>query len=191
VSEQTPGKQSSSERGVRRKWIVAVVAASVVITAVVIILVFLLDRHRDSERSAAAEAAAAGTAVTSPYDFSELPTGSGPGEVADSTYVSILLADGGEVTSYGLSSSIPAAQALIKAVEEAKQANAGPSTTASDMTAATAPMLGSTLTFLFPDRSTLTFDLYVEQGLVARGGRAWRVNGDLAALIESAVAAGR
>jgi hypothetical protein len=88
---------------------------------------------------------------------------------------------------------MPAAEALKHAVMRASAVDSDAMSPLSPATSSApddAVLIGSTLTFVFPDRGKLTFDLYVEQGLVARGDKAWAVDGDLAALIAAAVAAG-
>ena len=132
--------------------------------------------------------------VTSPYDFFELPAGTEPRDVEDASYVSILLVDAsGQITSYGLSMDMDEAQALRTAVYEAEQVDAGilsSLTTEPQATSDTVTEIESTLTFVFPDRTTLTFDLYADHGLIGRDDQAWQVAGDLALLIEGAATAG-
>jgi hypothetical protein len=132
--------------------------------------------------------------VTSPYDFFELPAGAEPQDVEDASYVSILLVgEGAQLTSYGLSSDMPEAQALRDAVHEAEEADKevlSSLTTAPQAASGGQAGLDSTLTFVFPDRTTLTFDLFVEQGLIARDDRVWQVEGNLVLLVEAAATAG-
>lgn len=185
-------KEPAAVHSVGRRWLAVTAAAAVIVVAVVLIVVLVDDEGAVSPATADSGAV---TEVTSPYDFSELPEDSGPPQVENASYVSILLADeAGQVTAYGLNSNMSAAEALKQAVLGAGKADFDLVTsimaTASTVSGEDAT-IGSTLTFVFPEREKLTFDLYVEQGLIARGRRAWRVDGDLAALIEAAVAAGQ
>jgi hypothetical protein len=179
---------------VRRKWLLFAVAG-VVVLVVLVLLAVLLTGREDADSGLASDQGDAGeTLVTSPYDFFELPVGSEPQDVEDASYVSILLvSESGQLTSYGLSSEMPEAQALKAAVHEAEEADEevlSSLTTTPRAVSDGENGLGSTLTFMFPDRTTLTFDLYVDQGLIARDDRVWRVEGDLSLLVEAAATAG-
>jgi hypothetical protein len=163
-------------------------AALVVVAAVMVTLV-LVDRHKDSSRNAAAEDATIDTPVTSPYDLHEAPAGTGPGGVKSASLVSIsLVTEDGKSDYYGLSADTVAAKALIEAVSGADEVDAATiaaTTTGSEAAGQSSAI--ATLTFLFPDRSTLAFDLYVAQRVIARGGHYWQVAGDLPGLIDAAV----
>ena len=193
MAENRDDKERAAARTTRRRWIALFVAVVLVVVAVLLI-VFLAGGNDHSDSQGPSDTGAA-TEVTSPYDFSELPQGSGPAEVESASYVSILLTDeAGQVTAYGLDSGMPAAEALKQAVLHASEVDSAvvsSLTTLASTASSEAAEIGSTLTFVFADRGKLTFALYLEQGLVARGDRAWRVEGDLAALIEAAAAAGR
>ena len=91
--------------------------------------------------------------------------------------------ESGTLTSYGVSSDLPATQALSEAIRKADEVGA-------DEAAATlgAKAADSTITFVLPSRDTLTFALYLEQGMIARGSQVWRPDGDLKALVEAAIA---
>lgn len=195
MPQEITGGQGDAPRSAKPRRIALLVGVAVVVIAAAVLLTVFLAGDKDATDSQAASDTGAATAVTSPYDFSELPGGSGPAEVENASYVSILLADeAGGLTAYGLNSGMPAAEALKQAVLHADEVDSDvvSSLTTVASTAASATVeLGSSLTFVFADRGKLTFDLYVEQGLVVRGQRAWRVDGDLATLIEAAVAAGR
>jgi hypothetical protein len=177
AEERTPKAQDSGGRGARQRRLIFLVAALLVIAAVVIVIV-LAVRH-DSGTKTTQDSDGSATAITSPYDLHELPAGAEPGDVQNASLVSLSLpGDSGTADYYGLSADNPAAKALIQAVSGADEVDAPEvSTTA------------STLTFLFPDRSTLAFDLYLEQGIIGRGGHFWRVDGDLSALVQAAVSA--
>ena len=179
---------------VQRKWLLFGVAGVVVIVVVVLLTVLLTGRE-DADSGLASDQGDAGeTLVTSPYDFFELPAGSEPRDVENASYVSILLAsESGQLTSYGLGSEMPEAQALRDAVHEAEETDEEVLSSLATEPRATSDgeaVLRSTLTFVFPDRTTLTFDLFVDQGLIARDGRIWQVEGDLALLVEAAATAG-
>jgi hypothetical protein len=195
VSKETADKQGFLGRRVRVKWVIIAVTIAVVVMAVILVSLLLVDRHRDSERRAAATEAAAATEVTSPYDFSELPADSGLNDIEGASFVSVLLADeAGQLTGYKISSDQPAAQVLTEAIRGADELDAAAlATTTADSGGAsdTGDATVSNITYVFPDRSTLTFDLYLDQGLIARGDQAWRPDGDLQALVEAVVAAGQ
>ena len=195
MSQETADGQGSVRRSVQLKWVIIALIVAAVVVAVILVSLLLVDRQHDSERRAVDEAAAAVTEVTSPYDFSELPAESDPGDVESASFISILLADdSGQLTSYGIDSDLPAAQALSEAIRTADEVDAAAlatSTTVSDTSSGADAAAVSTVTFVFPDRGTLTFDLYLDPGLIARGDRVWRVDGDLKALVAAAVAAGQ
>jgi hypothetical protein len=175
-------------RSVPLKWVLISALALVVVMAAIVVAVFLVDRSHDNARRAAASAATSTTGVTSPYDLTELPADTDLDVIGSAAFVSIYVPnESGTLTSYGISSDLPAAQAITKAVLEAKEMDA--ETAASATGATTGGTTGaSTMTFVLPTRETLTFGLNLEQGLIVRGSQTWRPNGDLKALVEAAVA---
>jgi hypothetical protein len=191
VPQPAIGGKASGPRRKRRLWI-ALGLLAVVAVVVVVLLVVLLNRDGDKGQSGSTEGGGDATQVTSPYDLHELPAGTGPGDVKNASLVSISLpAAGGRSDYYGLSATTPAAKALIRAISGAREVDPAAVSTTATAVPSTASQAASlaTLTFLFPDRSTLAFDLYLGQGIIARGGHSWQVDGDLAALIEAAVSA--
>ncbi len=156
--------------------------AILLVVAAVIVVVFVVVGRDDATTTATTGGVADGaTQVTSPYDLHELPADTDPGEVKDASLVSVSLPnDTGGTDYYGLSADTDAAKALIQAVSGAEAVEA-----------AQVEPTQSTLTFMFPDRSTLAYELYVQAGVIGRSGGYWRVDGDLAALVEAALAAGR
>ena len=109
------------------------------------------------------------------------------GSVKDASFVSIYVPNkAGRLTSYGISSDLPAAQTLSEAIEKAKEVPADVATT---LTAATGTAgTTSTITFVFEGRKTLTFTLDLDHGLIGREGKVWRPEGDLKTLVANAVA---
>ena len=166
------------------KKIAVVAVASVVIALLLVTLTLLFLRSReDSGPEAGASSAAASEADLFPYDFTESPPMQDRQAVASASFVSISLPDeAGHLTSYGLSARLPAAQDLIAALLAAQPVDT-PSQPSS--TGAQGPD-GPTLTFVLPDRQTLTFSLDLDGGTISRGGQSWRPPGDLRQLIEAA-----
>jgi hypothetical protein len=164
---------------VSRKWIVIIAVLAIGFIAAVTVVAILVDRDRDEARRAAAIAATSTTGVTSPYDLTELPADTDLDVVEDAAFISILVANAeGKPTSYGVSADLPAAQALTASVRHADEVDAEETGGGGN---------ADTLAFVLPSRETLTFTLDLDRGLVSRGGRVWRPDGDLRALIESAV----
>jgi hypothetical protein len=192
--QKTEDPRRSGLGGRRPKWLVFALAGAIVLVAVILVGVSLHGGADDANDLASDATDSGATEVTSPYDFTELPAGTGPSDVADASYVSVLLVNkSGQLTSYGLSAEVAAAQALKEAVRQAEQVDGdilSSLTTVTQAASAGTDGLRPTLTFVFPDRTTLTFAAYVEQGLIVRDERAWRVEGDLAMLIEAAATAG-
>jgi len=193
VSQGPAEHKGFFERRVPLKWVLAGAVALLIAMVAIVLAVFLVDRDRDEARLAEAAAAASSTAVTSPYDFSELPAGTSLETVDDAAFVSILIPDEtGSLTSYGISSDLPAAQTLSRAVRDAERLDDDDaSITASAGAANTGEAIVSTITFVFADRSTLTLALDLERGLVTRGEQAWRAAGDLEALVNAAIQGNR
>jgi hypothetical protein len=183
VSDKATEDRGFLTKTVSLKWVLIGVGALVIVMAAIIVTVLLVDRHRDNDRRAAAAAATSTTEVTSPYDLTEMPVDTNLDVVEDAAFVSIYVPnESGKLTSYGISSGLPAAEALTKAIKRADKV---------DGVVATATAGGadvSTITFVFPTRDTLTFTLDIERGLIARGDQAWRPDGDLAALVKAATA---
>ena len=87
-------------------------------------------------------------------------------------------------TSYGIDAALPAGKALLEAVRASVEVDAATLPTQSTGTVANAgSATTSSLTFVYPNRGTLTFDLYPAENLIARGGRVWKVEADLQTLI--------
>jgi hypothetical protein len=171
----------------------AVVVVDLIIAIVVVAIV--LDRQRGDARRASA-AATSTTGVGSPYDFVELPDDVDLDRIETASLVSILLADeAGKLTSYGMSTGLPAAQALAEAVRGAEEVDAvaAEEITGSGSTSVGEPGEGvdsgsqATITFVLPNREILTLLAYLDRGLLARGENAWRIDGDLRALVEAAI----
>ena len=192
-----------------RKWIVIIAVLVLDLIIAITAVAIVLDRERDEARRAAAVAATSTTGVSSPYDFTELPDEVDLDVIEDASFLSILVPnETGELTSYGVSMDLPAAKALADAVRDADEVDAetaatvaGTASTGDDRTGtgtagtdptgagvAGAGVAGAALTFVLPGRETLTFLMDLEQGLIAREGRAWQVDGDLRALVQAATA---
>jgi hypothetical protein len=163
----------------------------VLITIMAVVAVTAVLVHRDrTEKRRATYAATSTTGVTSPYDLTELPPETDLETIADAAFLSISLPNGsGVLTSYGVSVDLPAAQDLIDAITAADEVDPGDAASA---LGSEAPQPDGppqpTLTFVLPTRETLTFALYVEQGMIAREAEFWRPEGDLAALVAAATA---
>ena len=192
-----------------RKWIIIIAVLVLDLIIAITVVAFVLDRERDEARRAAAVAATSTTGVSSPYDFTELPDEVDLDVIEDASFLSVLVPnETGELTSYGVSMDLPTAKALADAVRDADEVDAetaatiaGTASTGDDRTGtgtagtdptgagvAGAGVAGAALTFVLPDRETLTFLMDLEQGLIAREGRAWQVDGDLRALVQAATA---
>jgi hypothetical protein len=184
VSQEEQGKGAFFTRSVSLKWVLLTVGIMVILMAAIVLAVLLVDRSQDNARRAAAVAATSSTGVTSPYDLTELPADTDLDVVEDAAFISIFIPnESGRLTSYGISSVLPAAQALAEAIKHADKVDTESVTSTTE-----AGTVVSTITFVFATRDTLTFSLDMDRGLVARGGRTWRPDGNLRALVEAAVA---
>ncbi len=182
-----------NRRQVSVRRVVFLLALLLVVAAVIVVAVVLTGPDDDSRPGGADGTDSGLTGVTSPYDFSELPDQKGPGEVERASYVSIMLVDAaGSLTSYGANATLPAAKALLDAVRSSDEVDDATAAALGQNAQGTANgATASTLTFVFPDRSTLTYTLYLNEGLIARGSRAWEPQGDLPKLVQAIVAAGQ
>ncbi|MHB9148932.1 MAG: hypothetical protein ACYC33_02425 [Thermoleophilia bacterium] len=112
-------------------------------------------------------------AVASPYDLTEAPADVDLTTLPDARFASILLETPDGITSYMVAAGQDPFVALAEAVGAAEEVD-GP-----------APSTSSTLTFVLADRVTVTFVMDTLTGLVAREGKVWRPEGDLAALVRA------
>lgn len=112
-------------------------------------------------------------ALASPYDLTEAPADVDLATLPDARFASILLDTPDGVTSYMVAAGQDPFVALAEAVGAAEEVD-GP-----------APSTSSTLTFVLDDRVTVTFVMDTVTGLVAREGKVWRPDGDLAALVRA------
>lgn len=194
--------KDSGQRLSRRTQIVLFSTIGVVVAAVVVVVLLLLTGNGEADDSVDTDTEPGEMNVTSPYDLYELPEDTGPGDVQKASLVSISLTSAdGTADYFGLSSDTEPAKALMKAIAQAKEvgeAEEGEDTEsdegdeADDSTTTETEVSDdatpdSLITFLFPDRTTLSFVLYLEDGTIARGGRVWLVEGDLATLVDAAV----
>jgi hypothetical protein len=160
----------------------------VVLIVAIAVLAVILDAQRDEARRALATAATSTTGVSSPYDFVELPDDTELDRLGEASLVSILLTDEeGRLTSYGLSTALPAARALTAAVGDAEKIDAATAEEIVQSGDEAVSGFKATIIFVLPDREILTFLVDLNRGIVARGGSVWRVSGDLRALVETAV----
>jgi hypothetical protein len=156
----------------RRRLLIAA-GALVVVLAVVIPIV--VTQTRDEGVRSQGNSADGARSVSSPYDMTEVPATADLKIIKDSKFVSLAIKGAsGKLTSYGLDSSLSSVKALETAVMDAKEVDA------------TVAAGGSTITFVYSNRQTVTFNLDVDRGLVSRGGKTWRTQGDLKALVTSA-----
>ncbi|MFH0915634.1 MAG: hypothetical protein V1912_04215 [bacterium] len=151
-----------------------------VVTLGLIVAVVVAEQRQESGRRAAEVAATSTTGVTSPYDLTELPADSDLNLIEEASFASITVpVENDKLTSYGVGSGRPAMQALTEAIRDAEEIG--------EEAASLPPTdTDSTITFVLPSRQTLTFNIDLETGLIARGSRVWRPQGDLAALVGAA-----
>lgn len=184
-TDQNPGPS----RKERQKRLLVVGAILLAVVAVVVVVVLLVGGGDEGDTSDNGATGDSGTDITSPYDVYEMPADTDIGEVQQATLVSIAVMNaGGALDYFGLSSDTEPAQALMQAVADANELDADEVPAAvSEAAAATPVEEGPSITFLLPDRGTLAFGLYADEGIVTREGRFWLVENDLSALITAAV----
>lgn len=184
MSADTSEKQGFLSRTISMKWAITAGLGLIVLLAVIVVIVLVVDRGKEEAVEAPGGGGTDPTAATSPYDLVELPVDVGIDRIEDAAFVSLFLSDEtGAITSYGISLDLPATQALTQAIRDADEV--------SDYDAATAlgaKAADSTITFVLPTRETLTFALYLQEGMIARGAAVWQPDGDLKALVEAAIA---
>ncbi len=178
-----PDRRVPSTRMLPLRWTVAIVAVLVVVIAA-IVTVLLLDRDPGGSQGPGSDAVVSNTLITSPYDLTELPAGTDLDRVEEAALVSVFVPnESGILTSYGMRTTLPDAQALVDAVKNAEKVDlAGTPAESGD------EPIEARLTFVLPSRKTLTFDLHLDQGLIARESRVWRPADDLKTLIQAAIA---
>jgi hypothetical protein len=164
------------------KWFLALIGGLIVVLVIVVVAVIITGRAGSDTNLAAGDKDGSGGAVDSPYDLVEMPADTDLNALSKAAFLSIYVPDdAGNLTSYGISSDLPAAQALTEAVQNGKAVDSAEAQTALDGDTT------STLTFVLPSRETVTFALYLKQGMIQREGRTWRPAGDLATLVQSAI----
>lgn len=197
MSKNGSEEQGFFARRISAKWFLLGMLLLVVVMAAVVVTVLLVDRSRDEARRAANDSQETAANVTSPYDFTELPAEADLDAMKDASFVSIFVPnESAKMTSYAINSELPAARALIDAIRNGEEIDAEAAATATSVaTAGSSAGDGSgdaaltpTITFVFPSRDILTFELDLERGLISRGGQTWRPDGDLKALVETAIA---
>ena len=125
------------------------------------------------ERRASTTTTTTVAAIVSPYDLTEAPTDVDLTTLPDARFASILLETPDGITSYMVAAGQDPFTALAEAVGAAEEVDEP------------APSTSSTLTFVMDDRITVTFVMDTVTGLVAREGKVWRPEGDLAAMVRA------
>lgn len=120
--------------------------------------------------------------VTSPYDFTEAAPDVDLSVLPEAKFASLTLQTATGVKSYLIAATNPAFPPLARAVASASKSTED---TVNGGTAGEAS--GATLTFVMPDRTTVTFALDLEHGSLRRQGVTLKPAGDLAALVNAAV----
>ncbi|MHB0981073.1 MAG: hypothetical protein ACYC5Q_13575 [Thermoleophilia bacterium] len=140
---------------------------------VVVLITGLLVLRGDGDRAATTTTATAGPTVTSPYDLTEAGEDVDLGSLSGAKFASLLLETPDGLTSYMVAAGQDAFAALADAVAKATEVQEP------------APDATESLTFVMPDRVTVTFALDVASGLIAREGTVWRIDGDLDSLVRA------
>ncbi len=155
--------------GVRKRTILIGGAA---VLAVVLATGSLVLRG-DGDRAATTTASSDGPEITSPYDLSEAGADFDREDLGAAKFASLLLKTPGGLTSYMIAAGQQPFSALADAVADAVEVPLP------------APETAESLTFVMPDRVTVTFSLDVKAALVAREGTVWQVKEDLGSLIRA------
>jgi hypothetical protein len=150
---------------------------TIAITGVVGLMVVLaagaLVLSGGQDRAPTTTTATAGPAVTSPYDLTEAGEDVDLGSVSGAKFASLLLETPDGLTSYMVAAGQDTFAALADAVAKATEVQEP------------APDATESLTFVMPDRVTVTFALDVASGLIAREGTVWRIDGGLDSLVRA------
>ena len=120
--EPIHSEEPTGDRPSRRSRLIMTTGILLAVAAVIVVVVLLVTGGGDETDDTSGPGTDIGiTNITSPYDVHELPADTDLGDVEDATLVSIsLVTTGGGAAYYGLSSDTEPAQALIKAVADAK-----------------------------------------------------------------------
>jgi hypothetical protein len=192
---------------VRRTFAWAVAGALLILA--VALLVVLVTRGHEASGGPTATTGSPGPVVTSPYDFTEADAPVDFNGFADAKFISLTLETPGGVKSYLLARDSAGFATLISAFATAREtvvpgpppgqttlpepAGGTPTSGSSGATGQEAAgagdeEVGPSLTVVMADRTTYTFALDLEGNVLVRGTQAWRLQGDLKTLVESATA---
>lgn len=150
----------------------AIAIAGVVLLAVVLITGLLVLRG-DGDGAPTTRTTTAGPLVTSPYDLTEAGEDFDLVSLSGAKFASLLLETPTGLTSYMVAAGQEPFATLADAVAKATEVQEP------------APDAAESLTFVMPDRVTVTFALDVASGLIAREGTVWRIDGDLGSLVRA------
>ena len=140
---------------------------------VVLLVAVVLIQSGRGGRSSTTTTVSTAAVGASPYDLIEAPGDFEFTTLGEAKFASILLETPEGLTSYMVAADQAAFEALARSVEAARAVDEP------------VPGASSTLTFVLPDRVTVTFVLDTAAGLIAREGTVWRPEGDLAALVRA------
>ncbi len=150
----------------------AIAIGGVAVLAVVLVLGYLLLRGGGDTIPTTTTSAGA-PVVTSPYDLTEAGDDFDMSGVGEAKFASLLLETPDGVTSYMVAAGQESFSQLARAVAEATPMGAP------------VPATAESLTFVMPDRVTVTFVLDRANGLIGRDGTAWRIGEDLGSLVSA------
>ncbi len=150
----------------------AIGIGGVAVLAVVLVLGYLLLRGGGDTVPTTTTSAGA-PAVTSPYDLTEAGDDFDVRGVGEAKFASLLLETPDGVTSYMVAAEQEPFAELARAVAEATPVDVP------------APTTAESLTFVMPDRVTVTFALDRANSLIAREGAVWRISEDLDSLVSA------
>lgn len=158
----------------RRSWIWPVLAV-VILAAATIVMVIVRGGYRNLDGPTTSETVT--TTTTDPNAFVEAGDTVDLAEVTGAKFASVTLSSDEGPKTYMVAAKQPAFLGLAAAVAAAESVESR------------VPSGGPSLVFAFEDQHTITFDVDTGAGLIGRTGKAWRPQGDLAALIEAVTTA--
>lgn len=182
-------------------------AAGAFLILALALLVVLVTRGDEAPVDPTATTGPPVPVVTSPYDFTEADEQADFKGFADAKFISLTLETAGGVKSYLLAHDSAGFATLTSALATARETvvpapppgqttlpeppggttNTGGTEKTGQATGEPGgEEIGPSLTVVMPDRTTYTFALDLQGDVLVRGGRAWRLTGDLKTLVERA-----
>lgn len=164
--------------------------AGALLILAVALLVVLVTRGGEAPGGPTATTGSPDPVITSPYEFTEAEAQVDFNRFGDAKFISLTLETPTGLKSYLLAHDSAGFATMMAALASARETVVPTfppgQTTLPKPAGAAKEEVGPSLTVVMADRTTYTFALDLEGDVLVRGTQAWKLQGDLTTLVETA-----